>query len=76
MMEEIEDRVLLLGIFKKEADEKCIEVVHKLEATRLFSLKEGKKRLKNLRKLGFLEGEVLTLTGVEEAKKVEAEFRL
>ncbi len=76
MMEEIEDRVLLLGIFKKEPDERCIEVVHKLEATRLFSLKEGKRRLKNLRKAGLLEGETLTLRGVEEAKKAEAEFRL
>ena len=76
MPEKIEERVLLLALFKREEGEKCIDVVHRLEASRLFSLKEGKRRLKNLRKEGFLSGETLTLAGIEAAKRVEAEFRL
>ena len=76
MIEEIEDRVLLLALLKREAGERCIDVLHTLVASRLFSLKEGKRRLKRLKREGFVAGEELTLLGVEAAKRAQEEFRL
>lgn len=40
---DINEKVLLLAILKKEIDESLSDVVLKLENTGMFSLKEGKK---------------------------------
>jgi hypothetical protein len=45
---DINEKILLLAILKKEVDETLNDIVLKLENTNLFSLKEGKKLLKKL----------------------------
>jgi hypothetical protein len=73
---EIEERVLLLAIFKKHNDEKMQDVLLMLEDSKLFTLKEGKKLLKSLKSRGYLESDTLTVMGVEKAKEVELEFKI
>ncbi len=75
-MERIEKRVLLLGIYTREADETLQDVLLKLEETGMFTLKEAKKLLKELRDEGYVEGSRLTLKGLERAKSVQNEFTL
>ena len=76
MENKIEKRVLLLGIYTKEKDETIQEVLLKLEETGMFTLKEAKKLLKELKSEGYMEGNRLTLKGIERAKVVENEFKL
>ena len=73
---DINEKVLLLAILKKEAAETLNDVVLKLENTGLFSLKEGKKLLKKLKKEEFLSDSFLTLKGIAIAKNVEQEFKI
>jgi len=72
----IELRVLLLAIYKKKEDENFRDVLKVMDNSRVFDLKTGKRYLKELKSLGFLGEDSLTLIGVEEAKKVELEFKL
>ena len=72
----IELRVLLLAIYKKQEDESLKDILQMMDNSRVFDLKTGKQYLKELRNLTFLEQDSLTFIGVEEAKKVELEFRL
>ena len=76
MENNIEKRVLLLGIYSKEEDETTQDVLLKLEETGMFTLKEAKKLLKELREEGYLEGSKLTLKGIERAKVVQSEFKI
>jgi polyhydroxyalkanoate synthesis regulator phasin len=76
MEKSIEKRVLLLGIYTKAEDESIQDVLLKLEETGMFTLKEAKKFLKELKEEGYLEGSRLTLKGVERAKEIEQEFKL
>jgi hypothetical protein len=73
---DIELKVLLLGIFKKEQDETCNDVILKLEQSHLFTLKEGKKLFKALKSEGFIVDNALTLKGELEAKEIEKEFKI
>jgi hypothetical protein len=73
---DMNERILLLAILKKEQDESLMDAVIKLEDTGLFSLKEGKKLLKNLKKKQYVSDSSLTLKGELSAKKVEAEFKI
>ena len=73
---DINEKVLLLAILKKELDESLNDVVLKLENTGLFSLKEGKRLLKKLKKEEFLSDSFLTLKGEAIAKNVEQEFKI
>lgn len=76
-MDNIEQRVLLLGLYKKEDDETFINVLEVMENTKVFTKKNGKKYLKNLKELGYIgENDNLTMIGVEKAKEVEREFTL
>lgn len=72
----IELRVLLLAIYKKKEDENFRDVLKVMDNSRVFDLKTGKRYLKELKSLGFLGEDSLTLIGIEEAKKVELEFKL
>ena len=72
----IELRVLLLAIYKKQEDESLKDILQMLDNSRVFDLKTGKQYLKELRNLPFLEQDSLTFIGIEEAKKVELEFKL
>lgn len=73
---DINEKVLLLAILKKELNETLNDVVLKLENTGLFSLKEGKKLLKKLKKDDFIGDSFLTLKGEVIAKNVEQEFKI
>ena len=73
---DINEKVLLLAILKKDLDESLNDIVLKLEDTGLFSLKEGKRLLKKLKKEEFLSDSFLTLKGEAIAKNVEQEFKI
>ena len=75
-MENIELRVLLLGIYKKEDDESPLDIVKTMENSRVFSLKQGKKYIKELKSLGYVLDDRLTMIGIEKAKEIELEFKL
>lgn len=72
----IELRVFLLGIYKRESGESFKDVIAKMEEARVFDQKTGKKYLKELKKLGFLSDDSLTMIGIEKAKNVELEFKI
>lgn len=69
-------RILLLAILKKEENESLMDAVISLEETGLFSLKEGKKLLKNLKKEQYISESSLTIKGEILAKEVESEFKM
>lgn len=73
---DINEKVLLLAILKKDSDESLNDIVLKLEDTGLFSLKEGKKLLKKLKSEEFLSDSFLTLKGEAIAKNIEQEFKI
>ena len=73
---DINEKVLLLAILKKESNESLNDVVLKLENTGLFSLKEGKRLLKKLRSEEFVSDSFLTLKGDAIAKNIEQEFKI
>jgi len=73
---DINEKVLLLGILKKEEDETLNDIVIKLENTGMFTLKEGKKLLKKLKSEGYVLDSSLSLKGDLIAKEVEKEFTI
>ena len=73
---DINEKILLLAILKKESNGSLNEVGLKLEYTGLFTLKEGKKLLKKLRNEEYLTDSYLTLKGEVIAKNVEQEFKI
>ena len=75
-MEDINKKVLLLAILKKQDDETLLDVLKKMDNTKAFSLKQGKKYLKELKQVGFVVDNELSLIGIQKAKEVELEFKL
>lgn len=75
-MEDINKKVLLLAILKKQDDETLLDVLKKMDNTKVFSLKQGKKYLKELKQVGFVVNNELSLIGIQKAKEVELEFKL
>ena len=73
---DINEKVLLLAILKKETNESLNDVVLKLENTGMFSLKEGKKLLKKLKTEQYINDSFLTFKGEAIAKNVEQEFKI
>lgn len=73
---EIESRVFLLAILKKKENESINDIIMILEDAGVFTYKEGKRVLKELKKEAYIEGEELTFKGVEKAKDAELEFKL
>ena len=73
---DINEKVLLLAILKKEIDESLSDIVLKLENTGMFSLKEGKKLLKKLKTEQYINDSFLTFKGEAIAKNVEQEFKI
>jgi len=72
---EIEKRVFLLAIAKREEGESMDDVLAMLVETGMFDNKEGKRHLKALREANYIVGENLSMTGVIEADKAEREFK-
>ena len=75
-MDNIEQRVLLLGLYKKEDDETFKDILDVMENSRVFTKKVGKKYLKNLKALNYITDDSLTMIGIEKAKEVEMEFKV
>ena len=72
----MEKKVLLLALLKKEANESEKEVLIMLANAKVFTLKEGKKLLKELKAEGYVSSCGLTPKGVAEARLAEEEFKL
>lgn len=75
-LDELNKKVLLLAVYKKEADESLKDILKKLENGRVFTCSEGKKYLKELKEAKLIIGENLSFTGEMFAKSAEAEFRI
>ena len=75
-MDNIEQRVLLLGLYKKEDSETFNDILAVMENSRVFTKKEGKKFLKNLKELNYITDDSFTMIGIQKAKEVEAEFKI
>ncbi|QKJ24050.1 hypothetical protein [Poseidonibacter lekithochrous] len=73
---DINKKVFLLAIYKKEESETLNDIVLKLEETGLFSLKDGKKFLKEFKKEELVSDSYLTLKGQIQAQDVEKEFKI
>ncbi len=73
---QIEERVLLLGLYKKKEDESFNDVIMILEDAGVFTYKEGKRLFKSLKANGFVSEEKLTVVGVQKAQEIEQEFKL
>jgi len=74
--ENIEIRVLLLGIYKALEDETISDVLKTLENSRVFDGKTGKKYIKILKSLNYINDDGLTFIGIQKAKEVELEFKI
>ncbi len=72
----IEEKVLLLALLKKEEGESIQDILLMLENNRLFTLKEGRRLVKGLKKDGYIEENELTFKGNAVAKAAEEEFKL
>jgi len=72
---EINKKVLLLAIYKEDKMS-FKEVILMLENTKVFTIKEGKKLLKELKRDNFLSENGLTLKGEMMAKEIEKEFKI
>jgi len=73
---DIEKKVLLLGILKKKEDETLNDVLITLEESSVFTLKQGKKYLKELKNEQYVDNDNLTFSGIAQAKLVEQEFKI
>lgn len=69
-------KVLLLAIYKKNEDENIQDVLRMMENARVFDVKTGKHFLKELQNMNFINENDLTFLGIEQAKKVELEFKI
>ena len=74
--ENIELRVLLLAIYKKQENDTFLDVIKTMENSRVFNLKTGKKYLRRLKELNYISNDSFTMLGVTKAKEVEQEFRV
>jgi hypothetical protein len=72
----IDIRVLLLAIYKKANDETVLDIVKKMENSKVFTLKQGKKYLKFLKLSKYILNNKLTVIGIEKSKEIEQEFKI
>ncbi len=75
-MENIEIRVLLLALYKKQDDESFNDVLGVMEESRVFTKKVGKKYLKFLKQENYITEDSFTMIGLEKAKEIEMEFKI
>ena len=74
--ENIELRVLLLALIKKEYSESFNDILGVMEDSRVFTKKDGKKYLKILKELNYIVDDGFTMIGIAKAKEVEMEFKI
>ena len=73
--ENVVERVCLLALMKKEADETLKDIQKMLVETGMFEMKECKKVFKMLQDEQYISNEQLTMKGVMEAKLAEEMFK-
>jgi hypothetical protein len=73
--ENVVERVCLLALMKKEADETLKDVQRMLVDTAMFDMKECKKVFKMLEEEQYISNGQLTMKGVMEAKLAEEMFK-
>ncbi|BCD61658.1 hypothetical protein NitYY0826_C0519 [Nitratiruptor sp. YY08-26] len=73
---DINKKVLLLALAKKKEDESFKDILLMLENSHLFTLKEGKRLLKELKQEQYVNDESLTFKGFALAKDIEEKFKL
>ena len=74
--EDINKRVFLLAIFKKDPDETLDDVTKSLVNAGMFDLQEGRQVLKELKEAQYLVNDQLSVKGIAVAIEAEAEFKL
>jgi len=72
---DIEKRVFLLAIAKREEGESLEHILNMLVETGMFEMQEGEQALQELKDAKYIVGENLSMTGVIEADKAEKEFK-
>ncbi len=72
----INERVFLLGVMTQKEGETLNDLILALANTGMFTPKEGKRLRKSLESMGYLHEGALTLKGMIEAKRAEAEFKM
>ena len=75
-MDNIEQRVLLLALYKRKDDETFSDILGVMEESRVFTKKIGKKYLKNLKALNYISDDGFTMIGITKAKEIELEFKV
>ena len=73
--ENVVERVSLLALMKKEADETLEDVQRMLVETGMLDMKECKKVFKMLKDEQYISNGQLTMKGVMEAKLAEEMFK-
>lgn len=76
LTDNLNKKVLLLAILKKEENETLNDVIKKMDNTKVFTLKQGKKYLKELKKESLVSDDSLTMIGITKAKEAELEFKI
>ena len=73
---DIEARVFLLAIYKKQDDEILTDVIAQMEEAKVFSFKEGKRLLKEFKNEKLIIDNELSFSGIAKAKAAEQEFKI
>ncbi len=73
---DIEKKVFLLAIYKKQDDENLTDVIAQMEDAKVFSFKDGKKFLKEFKTDKLIIENKLSFSGIAKAKEAEREFKL
>jgi len=68
--------VFLLKMLKRDNEESMDDVINSLANTGMFTVAEGEKVRDALVKEGYIVNDSLSIKGMMEAKKAEAEFKL
>jgi predicted nucleic-acid-binding protein len=68
--------VFLLKMLKRDNEESMDDVIKSLANTGMFTVAEGEKVRDALVKEGYIVNDSLSIKGMMEAKKAEAEFKL
>jgi len=74
--ENMDLRVFLLAIYKRQDNETLQDVIEMMINAGLFDMKNGKKSLKSLKKLNYVIEDGLSMLGISKAKEVELEFKI
>jgi len=73
---DIEKKVFLLAIYKKQGDETLTDVIAQMEDAKVFSFKEGKRLLKEFKTDKLIIESELSFSGLAIAKAAEQEFKI